>query len=198
MCVLTSAETQRDDVLGNGKMTMGGRARRTGVALVVALTASVVFGPPPAGAQDSPGEPPSEVRPRLVTRGECDPDTDEIVVSGEWSNPSELGVRFVDLSVTLRLASPTGDLSEEIDLTHLFPTELAPHETVVIGPERFQGDGASWSLGFGGEFVVEGFDPVPLVTPLVAHPGCSALDAERPPPVEEPAEPIEQTPRFTG
>lgn len=175
---------------------MGRRVRRAGVALAAALTASAVSSGAHAGAQESPGQPPSEVRPVLVTDASCDPETDEVVVTGEWSNPSGLEVQFVDLSVSLNLGDPVVDAVEQVDLTHLFPTELAPHETVVIGPERFGGDKA-FSLGFGGEFVVEGFGPVPLVTPLVLFLPCT-VELSEPPPVEEPAEPIEELPRFTG
>lgn len=178
---------------------MVGRARRTGVALVVVLTASVVFGPPHAGAQDSAGEPPREVRPVLGTDTACDPETGELVISGEWSNPSDLEVRFVDLRVELHLAIPgTEPVEFEIvDVTQIFPTELAPHEAVAIGPERIPVD-EWWNLGLGGEFVVEGFDPVPLASTLELNAPCTGVELPEPPPVEEPAEPIEEMPRFTG
>lgn len=171
------------------------QARRlTTTTAVVAMIA--VTWAPEVGAQESADGPP---KPILGDTIECDPATDELVLAGEWSNPSEFEMQFVDLSVALGLGDPAVDAVETIDLTHLYPLELAPGETVEIGPERLPGD-RFWNLAFTVEVVVEGFEETlsvastdelngPCGEPFVEPPSGSPAS---------PAEPVEEPPQFTG
>ncbi|MFP3901324.1 MAG: hypothetical protein ACLFXM_10740 [Acidimicrobiia bacterium] len=120
-------------------------------------------------------------------------------MEGAISNPVDAEMTLTRVEVALVL-DPGTEAEEEIDLSHLFPETLAPLESVPIGRLTFPGD-RPWGLRLGIETMVEGFEEPGSVAgvPVLSGP-CEQPDEPRPepPPVEEPAEPIEETPRFTG